>query len=119
MTTTMRAIRWHGRGDVRPNHVPVPPSPGPGEVRVAVAWTGICGTDREEWRHGPLFIPGDAPHPLTGVQAPLTMGHEMAGHAARVALEDTVEMDFGAVGRSDLPGVKVLVSPNIGRGAHG
>jgi len=38
--------------------------------------------------------------------------------AARVALEDTVEVGFGAVGRSDLPGVKVLVSPTIGKGAQ-
>jgi (R,R)-butanediol dehydrogenase/meso-butanediol dehydrogenase/diacetyl reductase len=76
----MRAVRWHGRRDVRVDDVPYAPDPGPGQVRIAVAWTGICGTDREEWRSGPLFIPTERPHPLTGRVAPLTLGHEIAGH---------------------------------------
>jgi (R,R)-butanediol dehydrogenase/meso-butanediol dehydrogenase/diacetyl reductase len=40
---------------------------------------GICGTDAEEFRSGPLFIPGAQPHPLTGVAAPVTLGHELCG----------------------------------------
>ena len=102
----MRAIRWHGRGDVRLDHVPVPPPPGPGEVRIAVAWTGICGTDREEWRHGPLFIPAGAPHRLTGVQAPLILGHEIVGHVV------TVGPGVDAL----VPGQLVAVDPNLSCG---
>ena len=34
--------------------------------------------------------------------------------SARLALEDTVAVGFEAVGRSDLPGVKVLVGPLLG-----
>lgn len=75
----MRAVRWHGRGDVRLDLVPDAPMPGPGEIRLRVDWCGICGTDREEWRAGPLFIPTDEPHPMTGTSAPLTLGHEVAG----------------------------------------
>ena len=78
----MRAVRWHGRDDVRVEEAPDAPDPGSGEVRIAVEWTGICGTDREEWRAGPLFIPVGAPHPLTRRQAPLTLGHEVAGRVA-------------------------------------
>lgn len=74
----MRAVRWHARGDVRVDLVPAAPPPGPGEVRVRVEWCGICGTDREEWRAGPLFIPTERPHPLTGTKAPITLGHEVA-----------------------------------------
>ncbi|MFN8622850.1 MAG: alcohol dehydrogenase catalytic domain-containing protein [Chloroflexota bacterium] len=83
-SATMRAIRFHGNLDVRLDTVPVPRAPGEGEVRVGVAWTGVCGTDREEWRHGPLFVPAAAPHPLTGRVAPITMGHEIAGHVLEV-----------------------------------
>lgn len=75
----MRAVRWHGRGDVRLDRVPDAPMPGPGGVRLRVEWCGICGTDREEWRAGPLWIPTDEPHPMTGTSAPLTLGHEVAG----------------------------------------
>ena len=74
----MKAARWHGRRDVRVEDVAVP-LPGPGEARLWVSWCGICGTDLEEYRHGPLLIPVDRPHGLTGRRAPLTMGHEFTG----------------------------------------
>ena len=67
----MKAARWHGRGDVRVEDVPVP-TPGRGEVLLRVRLCGICGTDLEEYRHGPLVIPTVRPHPLTGRQAPLS-----------------------------------------------
>ena len=73
----MRALRWHGRRDVRLDEVDEPPAPGPDEVTVAVEWCGICGTDLEEYTHGPLLIPTQ-PHPLTGGCAPLTLGHEVS-----------------------------------------
>ncbi len=57
---------------------PAPPSPRPGWVTVAITYCGICGTDVEEYMHGPVVIP-TAPHPLTGAQAPLVLGHEGAG----------------------------------------
>lgn len=75
----MLAVRWHGRDDVRVEDVAPPPAPGPDEVQVRVEWCGICGTDMEEMRHGPIFIPVDEPHPITGRTAPLTLGHEFAG----------------------------------------
>jgi (R,R)-butanediol dehydrogenase/meso-butanediol dehydrogenase/diacetyl reductase len=51
------ALRWHGRGDVRLDEVEDPPPPGPGEVLLRPLWCGICGTDVEEYRSGPHFIP--------------------------------------------------------------
>jgi (R,R)-butanediol dehydrogenase/meso-butanediol dehydrogenase/diacetyl reductase len=80
----MRAVVWHSRGDVRVEDVPEPPSPGPDEVKVAVEWCGICGTDVEEWRSGPRFVPVGEPHPVTGRKAPLTLGHEVSGRVAEV-----------------------------------
>lgn len=75
----MMALRWHGRGDVRLDDVPAPPPPGPGQIQIAVRACGICGTDVEEWREGPVLVPVAAPHPVSGQQAPLTLGHELAG----------------------------------------
>ena len=83
MTATMRAARWHGRGDVRVEDVPVP-RVGPGEVLLRVSWCGICGTDVEEFRDGPVVIPVDRPNPLTGQMAPVTLGHEFAGTIVEV-----------------------------------
>ena len=80
----LRAARWHGRNDVRVEDIPEPPTPPPGQVQVQVAWCGICGTDLHELTAGPLYIPVDAPHPLTGVVAPVVLGHEVAGRVIAV-----------------------------------
>jgi (R,R)-butanediol dehydrogenase/meso-butanediol dehydrogenase/diacetyl reductase len=71
-------VRWHGRRDVRYEEVPDAPAPGADEVRVRVAWCGLCGTDVHEYLHGPFVIP-TRPHPVTGVAAPVIIGHEVAG----------------------------------------
>jgi len=83
MTGTMRAARWHGRGDVRIDDVAIP-TVGQGEVLLRVSWCGICGTDLEEYRDGPVVIPVDHPNALTGQQAPITLGHEFAGEVVAV-----------------------------------
>jgi D-arabinose 1-dehydrogenase-like Zn-dependent alcohol dehydrogenase len=43
----MKAARWHGVKDIRIEDV-AEPSPRAGEVKVKVAWTGICGSDLHE-----------------------------------------------------------------------
>ena len=83
MSETMRAARWHARGDVRVEDVPVP-NVGPGEVLLRVSWCGICGTDIEEYSVGPVVIPVDRPNALTGQKAPITLGHEFSGTVAVV-----------------------------------
>lgn len=79
----MRALVWHGRRDVRLEDVPDAPPPGADEVRLDVEWCGICGTDVEEYVAGPIVIPTQ-PHPLTGLCAPMIIGHEVAGRVADV-----------------------------------
>ncbi len=74
----MRAAVWYGNQDIRVVDVPESPSPGPGEVKIKVAWVGICGTDLHEFSAGPIFMPLE-PHPLTGKSAPLITGHEFSG----------------------------------------
>jgi len=80
----MKAAVWHGRQDVRIEKVSEPPAPQPGQVQVKVAWCGICGTDLHEYMGGPLYIPLGHPHPVTGVQAPVIIGHEMSGEVTAV-----------------------------------
>lgn len=79
----MKAARWHGVRDIRIEDVPEP-SPGPGEVRIKVAWTGICGSDLHEYLAGPIFIPVGEDHPLSHDKAPITMGHEYCGTVAEL-----------------------------------
>jgi (R,R)-butanediol dehydrogenase/meso-butanediol dehydrogenase/diacetyl reductase len=77
---TMRAARYWGTEDLRIEELPLP-LPGPGEVQVAVAYNGICGTDLHEYFDGARAIPLE-PHPLTGAQIPVVLGHEAAGRVS-------------------------------------
>ena len=36
----MRAAVWYGKQDTRLMDVPEPPAPGPGEMKIKVAWVG-------------------------------------------------------------------------------
>ena len=83
----MRAAVWHGYKDVRIEEKEIP-VPGPGQVLIRVDWAGICGTDRHEYE-GPVFIPVERPHRLTGRVAPLTIGHEFSGRIVSVGDEVT------------------------------
>lgn len=102
----MRAAVWHNRRDVRIEEVHGPPPPPRGQVQVKVSWCGICGTDLHEYLGGPIYIPVNRPHPLTGVQAPVIIGHEMSGEV--VGIGDDVA-DF-------CPGDRVAACPIIGCG---
>ncbi|MFT3691115.1 2,3-butanediol dehydrogenase [Paenirhodobacter sp.] len=74
----MKAARWYAARDIRVEDVPEPQT-GPGEVKIKVAWTGICGSDLHEYLAGPIFVPVGQDHPLSHDQAPITMGHEFCG----------------------------------------
>ena len=64
----MRAMRYHGDGDGLLMSELEAPSPGPGEVRIAVSACGVCRTD--------LHVVDDE---LRGGQRPITPGHEIVG----------------------------------------
>lgn len=74
----MKAAVWYGKKDIRVEDRKVARL-GQNDVKIKVAWAGICGSDLHEYSHGPIQIPVDNEDPLTGNQAPLTMGHEFAG----------------------------------------
>ena len=95
----MKAAVWHKQRDIRIEEFPDPGALAPDGVRVQVMWCGICGTDLEEYLHGPLFIPVAKPNPLTGRMAPMVMGHEFAGIVKEVgsAVHDLQPGDHVAV----------------------
>ena len=74
----MKAARWHKAKDIRIEEVSVP-SPNENQVKIAVKFTGICGSDLHEYTNGPQLIPVDEPYPLNGHQGTTTLGHEFSG----------------------------------------
>jgi (R,R)-butanediol dehydrogenase / meso-butanediol dehydrogenase / diacetyl reductase len=74
----MKALRWHGPRDLRLVEL-VESALQPREVRIKVAYCGICGSDLHEYVDGPHAIPVDCPHPISGRRAPMTLGHEFCG----------------------------------------
>jgi (R,R)-butanediol dehydrogenase/meso-butanediol dehydrogenase/diacetyl reductase len=79
----MKALRWHGVKDLRLENIDEP-RPEQGKVKIKVEWCGICVSDLHEYTAGPIFIPAQAPHPLTGEKAPVVMGHEFSGQVVEV-----------------------------------
>jgi (R,R)-butanediol dehydrogenase/meso-butanediol dehydrogenase/diacetyl reductase len=71
----MKALRWHGRKDLRYEDVPEP-SPEPGQLKIQVKLAGICGSD--------LKVYDDNLNLLNADNVPLTIGHEFAGKVAEV-----------------------------------
>ena len=70
----MRAVVFHGPGDLRDEEVPWP-EPGPGEVVVKIAAALTCGTDVKTFRRG---------HPVMIPRVPTVFGHELAGTVTAV-----------------------------------
>src|SRR5256885_16085488 len=83
----MRAALYYGRQDLRLTSVPEP-EPGTGELKLRVWYNGICGSDLHEYYDGPITT-RSTPHPLTGVQNPVIMGHELCGEV--VALGEGID----------------------------
>lgn len=102
----MKAARWYNRKDIRVEDVPEP-RPKRGEVKIKVAWAGICGSDLHEYIAGPIFVPAQTVHPLTAEKAPIIMGHEFSGQV--------VEVGDGLEGF--IPGDRVAVEPIVACGA--
>ncbi|NTW41652.1 MAG: alcohol dehydrogenase catalytic domain-containing protein, partial [Cellulomonadaceae bacterium] len=90
----MRAARFHGRHDITIDDIPEP-ALRPGAVAIDVAWCGICGSDLHEFLEGPIFIPPHGhPHPLSGEEEPVTMGHEFSGTISAVG-EGVTDVEVG------------------------
>ena len=89
----MKALYVHAAQDLRLAEVDCP-SPGPGEVRVALARGGICGSDLHYANHGGFGT--------VRLREPMILGHEVAGHVQQIGP--------GVTGLS--PGDLVALSPS-------
>lgn len=88
----MQAIRFHGKGDLRLEEIPLPPPPESGCVTLRVRAAGICGSDLHNYRTGQWVS-----------QLPVTPGHEFCGEIIALgagvegyALGDRVVVDSRA-----------------------
>ena len=93
----MRAIRVHGRADLRLDNVPVPVRHRD-EAVVRVIYGGICGSDLHYWRDGAsgAFV----------VRQPMVLGHEVIG-----VVEEAAES-----GNGPAVGAIVAVQPAVSCG---
>jgi threonine dehydrogenase-like Zn-dependent dehydrogenase len=82
----MKAMRFHGVGDLRLDELAVP-DPQPGEVRLRPLAVGLCGTDAHIFR-------GEFPAP-----SPVVLGHEIAGivDAVGAGVKGLAEGDLATV----------------------
>ncbi|WP_280537742.1 2,3-butanediol dehydrogenase [Halopenitus sp. POP-27] len=97
----MKAARFHDTEEVRVEDVDQSPLDD-SAVRIDIEVCGICGSDLHEYRAGPDFTPQE-PHPRTGAQLPMTMGHEFSG----------VVSEIGSSVSRVAVGDRVTVEPNI------
>lgn len=80
------------------------------EVRIKIAYCGICGTDLHEFLAGPTFTPKQGTrNQHTGAELPVTLGHEFCGTIAEVGAE--------VIGFT--VGQKVAVNPAMDDRHHG
>jgi len=98
----MRAAVWYGKKDVRVEERKSKDLKD-NEVKVKVAWAGICGTDLHEYLEGPIFISTDKPDPFLGQKAPVTLGHEFAG----------IVDDIGSKVTKFNKGDRVVINPTV------
>jgi L-iditol 2-dehydrogenase len=94
----MIAARLHGPLDLRIDKVPHPGPPGPGQVLLRVAVTGLCGSDLHSFADARI---GD-----TRIQSPLILGHEFSGMVEESG-PDLLDGFFQPI----TPGTRVAVDP--------
>lgn len=75
----MKAAVFYAAEDLRIEDV-AEPTPGPGQVKLRNAYSGICGSDLHIY-YAPeaAGMDFDKPHPLTGATLPQILGHEFSG----------------------------------------
>ncbi|MFC0675410.1 L-idonate 5-dehydrogenase [Brachybacterium hainanense] len=121
----MKALYIHGPEDLREQEVPLP-EPAAGQVRVRLAYAGICGSDLHYFFHGRNGV--------YEIREPMIPGHEVSGvvdldPAGRLAPGTPVtihpatwgraEAGLEDVGRHLLPGGSYLGSASTSPHTHG
>ncbi|MGW4210814.1 alcohol dehydrogenase catalytic domain-containing protein [Lentzea sp. NPDC004789] len=92
----MKAVVWHGIGDIRGESVPDPKIPEPSDAIVRITRSAICGTDLH-------LVRGTMPGMVEGT----VLGHEAVG----------VVEEVGPAVRGFTPGDRVVVTSTVGCGS--
>ncbi|KXN81207.1 (R,R)-butanediol dehydrogenase [Leucoagaricus sp. SymC.cos] len=100
----MKAARFYGVGDVRVEDIPEP-VPKEGQVKVKIAWNGICGSDLHAYLTTVPIYATEVPNVVTGETVPVTLGHEFSG--------SIVELGPGVDSNKWTPGQNVVIEPII------
>ena len=95
---TMRAVRLHGRENLRVEIVSYPGQPGPGQVLLQVKAVGVCGSDLHTYLGAQISD--------SRVQVPVVLGHEFSGQVEAVG-EDALDGNFEPLS----VGTRVAVDP--------
>jgi (R,R)-butanediol dehydrogenase/meso-butanediol dehydrogenase/diacetyl reductase len=82
----MKAALWYKKEDIRIEEIKEQ-EVSKDLVKIKVKWCGICGSDLHEYVAGPVLIPVEHPHPLSGKTAPVVLGHEFSGEVIEVGSE--------------------------------
>jgi (R,R)-butanediol dehydrogenase/meso-butanediol dehydrogenase/diacetyl reductase len=99
----MKAVRFHGKHDLRIDDVEEPGELAPDQVLVRPTFCGICGTDLHEYDHGPTWTSANS-NPYSGAALPQILGHEFSGEVLAV----------GSAVTSVSKGDRVSIQPQIG-----
>ena len=77
----MKGLLYYGREQLRYSEdIPEPQIKNPNDVKVKIAYCGICGTDLHEFLDGPIFFPQPGSvSEISGKALPLCPGHEFSG----------------------------------------
>ncbi|CAK1367453.1 (R,R)-butanediol dehydrogenase [Cercospora beticola] len=75
---TIRSAFFHDKGDLRIEQVEHPPLL-PGHIAIENKFCGLCGSDLHFFHEQMFADTLKTPHPITGANLPIAMGHEFSG----------------------------------------
>ncbi|GMM32056.1 (R,R)-butanediol dehydrogenase [Martiniozyma asiatica (nom. inval.)] len=87
----MKGLLYYGKEQLRYSEdIEEPQIKNGNDVKVKVAYCGICGTDLHEYLDGPIFFPeGNSCSAISGKKLPLCPGHEFSGIVSEVGSDVT------------------------------
>lgn len=88
----MKGLLYYGNKDIRYSEdIEEPQIVNANDVKIKVAFCGICGTDLHEFLDGPIFFPKSTADKdkISGLSLPLCPGHEFSGTVLEIGSDVT------------------------------